>query len=214
MYNNSSDGSGQLPVSQDEILRNMQAAAPAQRRGGKGETYARIDCRTGARTFGRDDTPLPDHRFAVPWREVAWGYKEFAGKTVVKAAMKPIAAGACPMPAGDFTPYGVDGPKACMELRLCSLNEPGFGPIYSCLNDSGSSRILDLWGEITAQYQVNPQFANPVVKLVSDSFTNSYGTTFVLTYDIVDWLHDDGTTLLSQVQDTPRVGNAAAELPF
>ena len=82
---------------------------------------------TGAITFGRDNIPLPlDHHYAVPWREVKWGYKEFTGRTVTNSVLRPVAAGPCPMPAGDFAPYGVDGPRACMELKLCSVTEPGF----------------------------------------------------------------------------------------
>jgi hypothetical protein len=213
----SNDGNGQLPASQDQILRNMRAAVPVRRHGGAGVNYVRIDCRTGAITFGRDEIPFPlDHEYAVPWREVKWGYKVFTGRSVTDSALRPVAAGPCPMPAGDFAPFGVDGPRACMELRLCSLKEPGFVNVFSSLNESCTSRILDLWGDITAQYAVNPQFANPVVTIGNDSYTNSYGTTFVMVFAIVNWIADDGATLLSTVDPapTPLTSGAAADLPF
>jgi len=216
MLDNGSGGSN-LPANPDDILRNMRAAVPARHGASAGALYARISHATGAVTFGRDDAPLPlDHLYAVPWREVQWGFKEFVGKTVVGTTMRPVAAGPCPLPAGDFTPYGIDGPRACMQLRLCSLREPGFSVIYSCLNESGGSRILDLWGEIAAQYAVNKAFANPVVTPWADSYSNQYGTTFCLAYRVRDWCADDGATLLSQAGDpaTPLAGGAATELPF
>ena len=202
-----------MPVSEDQILCNMRAAVPA-RRGAAGVNYVRIDCRTGAITFGRDEIPLPlDHKYAVPWREVKWGYKEFTGRSVTNSVLRPVAAGPCPMPAGDFAPFGVDGPRACMELKLCSVTEPGFACIFSSLNESCTSRILDLWGDIAAQYGVDPKFANPVVTVGSDSYTNSYGTTFVMMFAIADWIADDGTTLLSTIgpATAPLTGRAEAE---
>jgi hypothetical protein len=188
----SNSGNGKLPVS--------PSAVPA-RRGTHGAQYARIDHRSGAITFGRDDTPLPlNHLYTVPWREVSQGYKEFRGKSVTNTVMKPVFAGPCPQPPGDYAPYGVDGPRPCMELRLCSLTEPGFAVVYSCLNESGTSRMLDLWGEIAAQYSVTTAFANPVVSVGPDSYTNQYGTTFCLAYTVKDWLGDDGATLLSKAK--------------
>jgi hypothetical protein len=71
--------------------------------------------------------------------------------------------------------------------------------VYSCLNESGMSRIFDLWGEITAQYAINPAYANPVVEVVVDDYTNQYGTTYRLAYSVIDWIGDDGATLLSRV---------------
>jgi hypothetical protein len=193
-----------LPISRAEILRNMQAAVPA-RRGDllNGASFVRIDHRSGAITYGKDSMPLPlEHEYTAPWREFQWGYKDFVGRNVTSSVLQPVCAGPCPMPPGNaFTSFGVDGPRACMELRLCSITEPGFAVVYSCLNESGTSRILDLWGQIAAQYSVNETFANPVVRVGPDSYTNQYGTTFVMTYDVGDWLSDDGTTLLSTVED-------------
>ena len=95
-YDASNGGNSQLPVSKDQILQNMRAAVPA-RRGAAGVNYVRIDCRTGAITFGRDEIPLPlDHQYAVPWREVKWGYKEFTGRSVTNSVLRPVAAGPCP----------------------------------------------------------------------------------------------------------------------
>jgi hypothetical protein len=216
-YDQSSGGNNQLPASRDQILANMRAAVPTRRHGGSGINYVRVDHRTGAVTFGRDDVPFPlDHQYAVPWREVRWGYKEFTGRSVTNSVLCRVAAGPCPLPPGDFAPFGVDGPRACMELKLCSITEPGFVNVFSSLNESNTSRILDLWGDITAQFSVNPEFANPVARVEVDSYTNSFGTTFVLVYRIEDWIANDGATLLSTVDPAPAplTGGAAAAVPF
>ena len=88
-----SNGGGNLPASKDQILQNMRAAVPA-RRGAANVNYGRIDHKTGAMTFGRDNIPIPlNHRYAVPWREVKWGFKEFSGRTVTSTTLTPVAAG-------------------------------------------------------------------------------------------------------------------------
>ena len=216
MYDPSNSGNSQLPVSHDETLRNMRAGVPA-RRGTVGVNFTKLDQNTGAFTFGRDKIPVPlDHDYTLPWREVKWGIKEFTGRNVTNTVMRPVAAGPCPMPPGDFAPYGVDGWRACMEIKACSVTEPGFVWVYSSLNESNTSRILDLWGDITAQYAVNREFANPVVRVGVDHYENQFGTTFVVIYEIRAWIADDGTTLLSKVDPapTPLPGGAEAERPF
>jgi hypothetical protein len=201
MMLSTSTGGAALPVSQDDILRNMQAAAPARRTGGGGVVYTRLGRDTGALTYGREETPLPlDHDYTVPWREILWGWKSFRGKAVVDSKLIPIAAGACPQPPIPYTPYGVDGPKQAVELRLCSITEVGFCGVFSCLNVSGQNRVLDLWSGIAAQFAVNAQFANPVVRVVVDHYVNSFGTVFVVTFPVRDWLADDGVTLLSKTE--------------
>ena len=54
------------------------------------------------------------------------------------------------------------------------------------------------------------------VTVGNDSYTNQYGTTFVMVFAIADWIADDGTTLLSMVGPARRRadGRAEANLPF
>ena len=47
----------------------------------------------------------------------------------------------------------------------------------------------------------------------TDSYTNQYGTTFVMTFAIEDWIADDGATLLSTVDPARAAADAAAPRP-
>jgi len=172
----------------DAILKNLAVAritTGSGGGGGDGRRFMRVCHKTGAITHGKEDLPVPDHRYAVKFAEMLHGYTEWRGGTVTSKVLKPMALSPLPMPASPYVGFGEDGPRKTIELNLYSVDEPGFVLIEHC---------------------------NPIIEQNSDSYVSraTGQRTYTWAYKIVDWASDTGV-LQSQARIAGNGGGNGAE---
>ena len=185
--------------------------------GGAAGQFIRVDKHTGAVTYGRDALPLPpDHRFVLGLHNILHGYvtwsstqKQPLDRHLVSMAKTPTPPAP---PGGRFVGFGDDGPRKCIELIFDSVDEPGFVVSFSSMSVSNDNRIrrclLEPIGANDGTERQRAGFVHPVVTIGSDSYKHpTYGVIHTISFDIVDWLHVDRSTLLSKRDDAASATN-------
>ena len=114
------------------LADNLRAARQEVGSGaGCGDTFLKVDDRTGEITFGQENAPLPaGHRFVVGLHEINHGYVVSTPPPakVLERRLVPMAqGGARPTPpSGQYGTYEQGGARDVVEIGLSSVDEPGF----------------------------------------------------------------------------------------
>lgn len=205
-----------LPATRNQATQigNLRAARSEVGSGeGTGDTFLKINDDNGAITFGQSQNPLPpDHKFVVGLHNFLHGYIDMrdgkvADRKVVSMAQQPQR----PVPAGEYGTFEKGGPRDVTELVLNSIDEPGFKLTFTAWGVSSANRIRNLL-DTAILHTESPEgaggYIHPVVIVKAGKYYNKKFKRDVwhFDYDVVDWLHTDGTTLLS-------VGGEAIEAP-
>ena len=142
-----------LPVPDDQLARNVEAALTTIGSGGggwgpPGVQYMRIDTQTGAVTHSRDGTPVPlQDSYASPLALVRHGFKVENGR-VVDQVMEPIVSHpTLPVPKQPYVDYPHNGPRKAIEAIFLNLDERGFNLLFGALNVSNSNGLARLIGD-------------------------------------------------------------------
>ena len=187
------------------VVGNLkQARSDVGSGGGTGETYLKIDDRGGALTFGQEQNPLPPGgRFVVGLHAFAHGYIDMRDGQVSERRVVPMAQqSARPVPPNGYGTYEQGGPRDVTEIQLNSIEEPGFNLVYTAWGVSSANRIRNLLDAAIVHCE-SPDgeagFVHPVIipksgKYYSKKFKRDV---WHFDFDVVDWLHNDGATLLS-----------------
>lgn len=203
------------------LAANLQAARQDVGSGpGTGDTFLKVDDKTGAITFGQEDSPLPEgHRFAVGLHEINHGYVVSTPPPakVVERHLVPMAQGGTrpTPPGGQYGTYEQGGARDVVEVGLSSIDEPGFKLTFTAWGASSANRIGNLLDKaITHLGSADGQsgFVHPVVVIKSGSYHNKKWAKTIhhIDFDVVDWLNVDGKTLLSERAEAA-IGNDAGE---
>lgn len=217
--------------SDEAALANLETAMQNVGSGaGTGETFLKIDDRTGAMTYGQERIPFPDgHRMVVGLHGFRHGYIDMQGGQVVDRAVVPMVSQPTrPVPPGcRYGSYSKGGPRNVTEIELNSIDEPGFRLVFTAWGTSSANCIRNLLGE-ALQHARSPDgqagFKHPVIvpragkyplkgRPPSKEFPEGIAARDIwhFDYEIVDWLHVDGSTLLSTGARPAVEGNGAEE---
>ena len=200
-----------------QAVANLRQAASSIGSGGSsGETYLKVDDRSGALTFGQERTPFPpNHRCVVSLQSFCHGYIEMQGGKPNRAQSRMVpmvSQSQRPTPAGPYATGMGDGPKDTTELTLNSLDEPGFNVVFTAWSKSSSNRVRNLLEKAIVQMDTpggQAGFINPVIipksghywqKAFTDPLTGQAvpaRNVHHFDFEIIDWMHNDGQTLLS-----------------
>lgn len=187
------------------VVGNLrQARSDVGSGGGTGETYLKVDDRGGAMTFGQEANPLPpNQRFVVGLHAFSHGYIDMRDGQVVERNVVPMAQQAQrPVPPNGYGTYEQGGARDVTEVQLNSVDEPGFNLVYTAWGVSSANRIRNLL-DAAILHAESPDgeagFVHPVIVPKSSKYYNKKFKRDVwhFDYDVVDWLHNDGKTLLS-----------------
>lgn len=188
-----------------DYLANLRAARSSTGAGqGTGETFLKIDDRTGQMTYGQERVPLQDgHRFVVGLHGFRHGYIDMQGGQVVDRNVIPMVTGARPTPpGGKYGTYEGGGPRDVTECEMSSIDEPGFRLVFTAWGISSANRIGNLL-EIAVVHAEGPEgrsgYVHPVIVPKAGKYYSKKYSRDVWHFDfeLVDWLHNDGETLLS-----------------
>lgn len=201
--------SNYLPAMREtgDMLANFRAASSTIGSGGSGETYLRVNKQTGELTFGPDNTPLPeDARFVIGLHDFTHGYMvwDAAANKVTSRTMVPIMTqSVAPVPPnGKYGTYEDGGPRPTIELVLSSLDERGQRLVFTSWSVSNDNRIRNLIDHVALHLGMpdgeEAGYIHPVVKVKSGSYQHAkYGKIYHIDFEILDWLHKDGESFLS-----------------
>jgi hypothetical protein len=198
------------------FLAGMAAARNELGSGGDaGATFLNVNKGTGELTFGQNKTPLPPGlRWVVPLHEMTHGY------IICNAANKPTSRQMIPMakprpvpPGGKYADFGQEGPRNAAEIQLHGVDEVGIKLTFTAWAVSNANRISNLIGQ-ALNHANTPDgqagFIHPVVIPKSSSYKHAtWGEVFHIDFDVVDWLHADGETLLSKGARKPITSDGA-----
>lgn len=220
-----------LPVvgNMSAVLENLRAARQEVGSGsGSGDTFLKIDDKTGALTFGQESNPVPaGMRWAVALQSFQHGYIDMQDGKPKERNVIPMMQGARPMPKGGSTTREIDpqtkqlsgkvrtlapgeygtyeggGPRDTTEIVLTSLDEPGFNLTFTSWGKSSANRVGTLLEKAIVHCESpdgDAGFIHPVILVKSSKYHNKTFRRDVhhFDFDLIDWLHADGKTLLSQ----------------
>lgn len=190
-----------------DFLGNLRAALQGVGSGGgTGDTFLKVDDRTGGLTYGQERIPLPEgSRFVAGLQGFRHGYISMNGGQVEERNVVPMMAQpARPAPPGGrYGTYEGGGPRDVTEVELNSVDEPGFNLVYTAWGVSSANRVRNLLEQ--ALNHVNTPdgqggFVHPVIVPKAGMYRSKKYKRDVwhFDFDVVDWLHTDGKTLLSQ----------------
>jgi hypothetical protein len=215
-----------------QAVENLRSAAAQVGSGtGTGETYLKVDDRSGRMTFGQEQSPFPpNHRMVVGLHTFTHGYLVMAGTKVVERHLVPMVSQPNrPVASVYATKFGQDGAKDVTEITLNSIDEPGFSLVFTAWSVSSANRVRNLLEQAVVHAET-PEgaggFVHPVIVPKSGhyplkGFTNQETGEVVpardvhhFDFDIVDWLHTDGKTLLSQHGGAIEAPNGEERAPW
>jgi len=180
-----------------------RAARPSA--GMTGETLLKINHNTGTMTYGAEGVELePGHRFVVPVNGFRYGYVDWRGGKPVDRRLTHLGSGVPTPepPGGQYVRFPEDGPRKAAELLLMSIEERGFQLAATC-SQSSANRMDNLAVKVEMQLR-SPEgqagFRHPVIEVQPDHYYDrkSARTIWHFSFPVIDWIHDDGETLLSQ----------------
>lgn len=187
------------------IVANLRAArSDVGSGGGSGETYLKIDDRDGEMTFGQEQNPLPpDHKFVVGLHNFLHGYIDMRDGQVQERKVVPMAQQPDrPVPTGGYGTYESGGPRNVTEIVLNSIDEPGFNLTFTAWGVSSANRIRNLL-DAAILHSESPEgaggYIHPVIEVRAGKYYSKKFKRDVYHFDytVVDWLHTDGSQLLS-----------------
>lgn len=194
---------------------------------GTGATFVKVNKDTGEITYGQEKVPLPaDHRFVISLNGFRHGYIDMQQGKTIDRNMVPMTSGARPVPpggsqtkiidqqtkkilgvktleAGEYGTFEGGGPRSVTEIEMHSIDELGFNLVFTAWNPSSANRLGSLVQE-TYLHAEGPDgragFVNPVILFRAGKYFEANHTrkdVYHFDYTIIDWLHNDGETLLS-----------------
>jgi hypothetical protein len=197
----------------DQAFTNLGAAALGVGSAGTGDTFLKVDDRTGALTFGQERLPLPPgERHAVHTHNFRHGYIDMQGGQVVDRHVVSMAEHPDrPVPAKGYGTFQ-GGPRDVSEIVLHNIDQEGQPLTFTAWGKSSANRLRSLLIE-TKNHRDTPDgragYIHPVIIPKSSSYHQSARklpdgteiparTVHHFDYEIVDWLHADGKRLLKQ----------------
>jgi hypothetical protein len=206
-----------LPAAPDQVLRNLETALATIGSGGgagglPGVQYSKVDSKTGAFVYGRDNTPVPlKQRFAVPPALIRGGFKVWEGGVVVAQVMEPIVSNPLPVPKGGrYVAFGENGPRKAIEAIMLGFDEPGFNLAFSALSISNENGVARVVADAAAQIRAgHKDYSTPLIQVVPQLCNyRRFGTTgWAFGHKLIDYVSTDGTTLWSKVKQVADPGD-------
>jgi hypothetical protein len=210
------------------VLDNLRNARMEVGSGaGTGDTYLKVNDKTGAITFGQEGNKLPPGRWVVGLHGFMHGYVDMQDGKVRERVVIPMIQDARPVPKGgsttkifqdprnraafevrnlgpgEYGTYEGGGPQDITEIVLNSLTEKGFRLTFTAWSKSSANRV----GSLLEQAVVHAEgpdgaagFVHPVIEVKASMYYNSTyrRDVYHFDFDIVDWLHKDSESLLSK----------------
>lgn len=190
-----------------EEIRTSPSAITSIGTGGGGDNFLKINHRTGAITYGMENTPLPEsrRRFVVPVRLITHGYTvNLGGKPAEKHLVPFFGRSDRPVPPGGrYVDYGQDGARAAIELALNSIDERGLALTFtswSISHDNRLRKLLELVRNHADTREADEGFVHPVIRVKAGSYPHpDFGVIYHFDFDPLGWLHDSGRKFVGEI---------------
>lgn len=164
-----------------DMVRNRKTVANPNR--GGSSAFLKFDFETGEFFFGRDQVEVTGERMLVHPGSLQHGWVLW----VDKKARKTMVPATKDLPQ-EPEPVDDNYPSEARAIIGILLEQDNTQVLFETNSMGGRDGIDNLFDEIDAQVDVDPQFLYPVVELQSSSYKNRRGKSiYTPMFKVVDW---------------------------